>query len=330
MESTLSEILETVFVEAGPSVKSKTISIGTTASSLDLFFDGYLSDLILGAFLDSADEFPPYRISVLMLQDFETFCKYLQVLYPASQLEKPLDFSLTAPFRIFISISQGQVYIFNASSREGYIFLRKSKSLDYRSYVTPFRLMLSWIINELGGELVHASAICRDNEVIVISGGKGSGKSTLALTSGLNGGEVLSDDALVLIESCAYAVYSRAKIEAQNLYTQTLLKYSFDLMNTEHAKKVFPLAILGKKFKLSGNVACIVVPEKSEQIQLIKEQEQSLRVEFINNSLREIFDGDLHNVTRLNQIVDKYNLVLFKASPDMASNFQALASLFNP
>lgn len=306
---------------------TKTITIGETCAKLNLYFRGYLSEMILGAFLHRDEDNAPYQISIYLISDFEVLLSHLQKHLPPMQIEKPFEFRITFPYKVFLCRSQGQIYVFDTSKSKGYIFLNKISSLDLRSYVTPFRLMMSWIVNEVGGELIHASAISQNGRVLVISGEKGSGKSTLALASGLYGSDILSDDAVAIIGERAYAIYSRAKIDANNIYTEQLLKHSFDLMSTQASKKIFPLSSFGRKFVCSGKVSSLIIPTRSNITKLLWGKSNNLRESFVLNSLREIFGGDSDNVSRLNNLVDTYDLVSFETSTNMKSNLEVLYGL---
>jgi hypothetical protein len=259
-----------------------------------------------------------------MLDDFDYWKEKVQESIPDSNLEVPVPYKVTSPFRIFVSDSQSQIYFLDSIRKQGIILLRKTDFLDTRSYITPFRLMVSWIVDNFNGEVIHASAISKDGRALVISGEKGSGKSTLALTSVIAGSEIISDDAVILINKRVYAIYTRAKIDVENSYTQYLIKYSFNLKDRQDAKRIFPLLGLGPKFVLSANVQSIIVPKRSN-ISVLKIRQNSIcRKSFVDNSLREIFGGDEVNCSRLNEIVDSYDLAILETSSNSQSNIDIL------
>ena len=304
--------------------KSKEILMGPLAAKLNVYFEGYLADLIIGAFIDNQYGKPEYIISVYMLDDFNYWKEKFQEFIPSSNNEGPVPYKITSPFRIFVCESQSQIYFFDSIRKHGIIFLRETEFLDARSYITPFRLMVSWIVDNINGEVIHASAISKDGCAVVISGEKGSGKSTLALTSVIAGGEIISDDAVIIVNRRVYAIYTRAKIDVENIYTQYLLKYSFNLKDRQDAKNIFPLLGLGPKFVLSASVQSIIVPKLSN-ISILKNQQNSIcRKSFVDNSLREIFGGDEVNCARLNEIVDSYNLAILETSSNTQSNVDIL------
>jgi len=304
--------------------KSKEILLGPLSCKLNIYFEGYIANLIIGAFIDNSQEEAEFSISVYMLDDFDLWKRDIEKSTPSVNLEAPLPYKVTSPFRIFVCESQSQIYLFDTFNRQGVILLRETSFLDTRSYVTPFRLMVSWILDSINGEVIHASAISKNGRALVISGEKGSGKSTLALTWMIAGGEIISDDAVILIDRRVYAMYARAKIDIKNIYTQALIKYSFNLKDKLDAKNIFPLLSLGSRFVLSAEIERIIVPKKSDVTMLTDRQKVIGREPFVQNSLREIFGGGEENITRLNQIVDLFDLAILETSPNVQSSIDIL------
>jgi hypothetical protein len=304
--------------------RSKEILLGPLAAKLNVYFEGYIANLIIGAFIDNQQEESGFVISVYVLDDFDYWKEKVQESIPNSNLEVPVPFKVTSPFRIFVSESQSQIYFLDSIRNQGIILLRKTDFLDTRSYITPFRLMVSWIVDNINGEVIHASAISKDGRALVISGEKGSGKSTLALTSMIAGSEIISDDAVILINKRVYAIYTRAKIDVENIYTQSILKHSFNLKDRQDAKSIFPLLGLGRKFVLSATVQSIIVPKRSNISVLKNRQNSTCRKSFVDNSLREIFGGDEVNCARLHEIVDSYDMAILETSSNSQSNIDIL------
>jgi hypothetical protein len=265
-----------------------------------------------------------------MLDNFDFWKEKLQESTPGMNLEVPLPYKVTSPFKIFVCESQSQIYFLDTINKQGIILLRETNFLDTRSYVTPFRLMVSWIVDDIGGEIIHASAISENGRALVISGEKGSGKSTLALASVITGGEIISDDAVIIIDKRIFAIYTRAKIDIANVYTQSLIKYSFNLKDRQDAKSILPLVGLGSKFVLSADVQSIIIPKRSDITMLTTQQKAICRKSFVDNSLREIFGGDEVNIARLNQIVDVFDLAILETSsaiqPSIDILFKELSS----
>ena len=94
--------------------------------------------------------------------------------------------------------------------------MRDHSQVDIRCCVSPFRVLLSWMASKFEAEIIHASATEINGKGVLVSGPSGSGKSSLSLYSGMNGGKILSDDAVLIEGSKAYAIYSRAKIAKVN------------------------------------------------------------------------------------------------------------------
>jgi len=120
---------------------------------------------------------------------------------------------ITHPYRVFLDRQVGVAYAVDRSTGRAAVWVRRADELDLRSFITPFRLALSWLAGTFGAEVVHASAAVVDDRAIAFSGASGSGKSTLAIGLGLAGHRFVSDDCLLLHDGVAYAVFARAKVD---------------------------------------------------------------------------------------------------------------------
>jgi hypothetical protein len=78
----------------------------------------------------------------------------------------------------------------------------------------PFRIVLSWLCNLHGMQIVHGAGISIDNKAVLLAGKGGSGKSTTALACALAGWAYLGDD-YCAVEPAAgkiHLVYRTAKV----------------------------------------------------------------------------------------------------------------------
>jgi hypothetical protein len=245
-----------------------------------------------------------------------------------------LPFEITKPFRIFLDIKQGLSYLFNTETGEGVIKIRRESELDPRSFVTPFRLMFSWIANGFGAEIIHGAAITRGGKSLLLSGGSGSGKSTLALLAMSAGFNLLSDDCILVHESDMFAVYSRVKVERNQGDLLGLPPVSF--RNVPHhgdAKPYVQVQSLNSTFSPTSPLTMIGFP-------VIRTSPGYYRVPAIiaqrrltTDSLREIFGGTTENAIRLEHLATSfpaYRIVLGNNSIDGGvGNIAVLERIFS-
>jgi hypothetical protein len=124
--------------------------------------------------------------------------------------------SITYPYRIFFDRIVGLLYVLDQSTRHASVWIRHDQEIDLRSFITPFRLMISWLANMDNAELVHASCAVINGQGVVFAGGPGVGKSTISLAAGIEGYRVISDDSVIIQNHVVHAVYSRAKVTEES------------------------------------------------------------------------------------------------------------------
>ena len=130
-----------------------------------------------------------------------------------TQTGRMVPAELTYPFRVFLDRQVGVAYAFDPRSGRAAVWIRRERELDLRSFITPFRVLLSWMANTFDAEVVHGSAAVVDGRGLVMSGASGSGKSTLAIGLGLAGHPMISDDCVLVHDSTMHAVFARAKLD---------------------------------------------------------------------------------------------------------------------
>ena len=294
---------------------SNYISFGDKTIKLQISPMGYINQLIAGAFVPSNQTTHDFSLIVSTSNNFTQLIEMIGEMFANPVLNFPLKPEHTHPFRIMLCENQGQIYIYDTINRTGLIFLREESKLDFRSYITPFRLMFSWFANHLKGEILHASAISISQKTIIINGEKGSGKSTLALCSLNVGFQIISDDAVLAIGNQIFAIYGRAKLEQDNQYTKAFHAQSFSLYKNATAKRIVPLNLFGDSFALRGNLHSIVLPIRFESSRLQEVTFSDSVPLFVDNSLREIFGGLPSNrIRHLNLLRSNSRYILYSGS----------------
>ena len=237
-------------------------------------------------------------------------------------------------FRIAIDRNQGFIYVFNVNTGRGSIWTREIFQVNLASFITPFRLFISWVANSFGGEIVHASAIEINGRGILINGPSGSGKSTIAIFAALEGNRILADDVVLVYQDRLYAIYSRCKLIKNEISPNVDSLGAYSVQDFDSLKQVIPLNSFGENFIMESNFDGIVFPLIA-QMDVYKKisSRVALRL-FAPNSLIEIFGGTEQNFFNLAKMVKIHpcsrqglsgNLnsdlkILYKIADDISAN----------
>jgi hypothetical protein len=236
-----------------------------------------------------------------------------------TRIELPPE--IAHPYRIFFDSVVGVVHVLDNRDGRSAVWIRHASELDPRSFITPFRIMLSWIGNLMDLEIIHASAVFVDDCGVTFSGPSGSGKSTLAIALGLDTGQIIADDCLVADHSNVYAVYARAKVDNDS---RLLLGIDNDRLVTvsssPRAKRILHLESLGESFRRSAPLDLWMNPTRSRISDVYPIPARRMHNILTTDSLREILGGTHANRARLARLawrVPSFRLLL---SPIMADN----------
>jgi hypothetical protein len=235
---------------------------------------------------------------------------------------------ITYPYRIFIDRQVGIVYVLDQKAGRGVVWIRRESELDLRSFITPFRLMLSWMANLFDGEVVHASAAVVDGMGIAMSGASGSGKSTLAIALGLAGHGFIADDCVLIHGGRIHAVYARAKLDdhAASLIGSHRLELS-RLPNTPRSKGYFQVDQFGAQFVADLALASWVFPTLSTKAAYYRLAQRRAYRRLSVDSLREVFGGSTRNNLRLAASVRGLPSFRVLLSTSMAENIDVVREM---
>ena len=114
----------------------------------------------------------------------------------------------------------GSLTAVDRGSRHARFVTPAASGLDWGERGAPIRTALHWLVDEPGRRLMHAAAVGRDGDAVLLTGPSGSGKSTLSLACLEAGLDFLGDD-YVLIELGSpprvHSVHATAKVDAGSL-----------------------------------------------------------------------------------------------------------------
>lgn len=111
--------------------------------------------------------------------------------------------------------SDCSLHLFDVESRTGVFWVQDARALPYWTRAAPLRALLSWMLGEHGGQLVHAAAVGTADGAVLIAGKGGIGKSTTALECLAAGFDLAGDDYVLLTGGDApmvHSLYRTAKV----------------------------------------------------------------------------------------------------------------------
>lgn len=190
--------------------------LGNSTVALGWGLSDSLTDLIAGAFWNVQSEAPEFNVAILRRSEAHTLPS-LEWARPWIDGHQILPEEISYPYRIMIDKPQGLIQVFDTVSKTGGVYIRHERELDMRSFITPFRLMWSWIANQINGEIVHAASVRLNKKGVLLSGASGTGKSTFAVHAALHGGEMIADDCTLVHEAKLYPVFRRSKALSSTL-----------------------------------------------------------------------------------------------------------------
>lgn len=237
--------------------------------------------------------------------------------------------SLTAPYKVAFDKSQGFIYLYDTQTKKAAIWIAEDSKISLNSFVTPFRIIFSWMAEDFGGEIVHASAISKGGNGIIINGPSGSGKSTLAILCVLNGFEIIADDVVLFHDGLISAIYKYAKVDPLTSPLDLSHLRLFQMESSPDTKNILDLTQFGERFVQRAQAIALTLPVfvHLNQHALIS---PSIAIKLLApNSLRELMGGspyNFKNLVNLTRALPNYRIAL---SADNKSNIDSINSIFS-
>jgi len=235
---------------------------------------------------------------------------------------------LTHPYRIAFDKSQGFIYVYDTIKKHGAIWVAADNQISLYSFITPFRLMFSWMADGFDAEIVHASGIAHDGRGAIINGPSGSGKSTLALLCALKGMSMAADDVVLFDKGDMYAVYNYAKVDPRTSPLDISAFETFQLEQTPVAKNIIHLENFGSRFVKKAPVAAIIFPIFAH-INHFERINPKIAINLLApNSLRELMGGSPTNFKRLLNLARDIPAFRVAVSTNNEKNLDSVHKIF--
>jgi hypothetical protein len=303
-----------------------TIQFGRRAIGLSVNQSDHLGSLVLNSFIKGDSKEAEFTLQIwrstkeLNLPSLSWAKNYLNGDYA-------LLFSQTDPFRIAFDKSQGFIFVYDTHKKLGSIWIASDDQISLNSFVTPFRLMLSWMAEDFGAEIVHASSVCFDNRGLLINGPSGSGKSTLALLCLLNGQPMLADDVVLVEGKSIFSVYKYAKVDAAKNPLDISQIQTFKMEDSLESKEIINLENFGARFMKETALSAVILPIFAH-LNHFEKLSPKVAIELMApNSMREIMGGTANNFKRIVEIINSVPVFRLALSTDNQRNMATLREI---
>ena len=231
------------------------------------------------------------------------------------------------PFRIAVDRHQGFIYVFDKDNQRGSIWIKEIHELYLGSFITPFRLMISWMANTFNSEIVHASAIEIDGKGILLNGASGSGKSTVAIFAALSGHKILADDVVLIHANELYAIYSRCKLIKNDISPNVDHLKIHPAEDFDASKQIIKLSSFNGNFIMKTKFDALVFPIIAN-MDVYKEINSMVALRlFAPNSLAELFGGNSQNFFKLAGYVKSHRCYRQSLSGNLGADLKILQDI---
>jgi energy-coupling factor transporter ATP-binding protein EcfA2 len=311
----------------------RLIAIGPHSVEISFASNSGLTELIQGAFIPKSEPSDSPVIKVFIAQKGDgVVLPNLDWAHEWISTNSVIPSLIAHPYRVFIDRNQGIIYCFDPQENRAAIIIRDSKELDLRSFITPFRILWSWIAIASSSLVLHAAAVQVNGHGVLLSGPSGSGKSTLAVSTGSAvGNSILADDCVLVHGDTIYALYSRVKIESDNL---SAINFGHDvkvhaLPGAPNAKRYVQIDQSFPGFITTIDASVLVFPSIYGRAGFFRLPERRSISMLTSDSMRELFGGTplaRKGIQRLVSRLPAYRLLLDQS---VQTNIKNLESLVN-
>ena len=282
--------------------QSFTTALGQEAVNVRVNFDSLVGQLVFKSLIHNNEIDPKFTLEIWQSRD-QSLLPNLSWAKDYLGSDRLLPYEITKPYKVAFDNSQGILYFYDPISKHASVWVDNDINISMASFITPFRMIFSWMAESFGGEIIHASAISRDKKGLLINGPSGSGKSTLALLCAQSGYNMLADDVVLFSDGQISAIYNYAKIDPRTSPIDISGINTFQVEDSSTAKKIFHLNHFSENFCNTVTANALIFPIFAHMNHFERINSKIALKILAPNCLRELMGGSSVNFKRLSQLV---------------------------
>ena len=229
-------------------------------------------------------------------------------------------------FRVACDPSGLFIYVFNTITREGAVWLSPLLRSQPEPLITPFRALLSWIIQADHGQILHGAAFDFQGFGVLLSGPSGSGKSVITHRALAAGSPILADDAILLIGGTAYPIYTKMKLKEE--LPAELHQYLNATPEIVGSKSTLNLSALGSRFLPKMSADYLLFPSVTQVSLLTKLATMIAIKKILIDSSSETLGSGAGTLRSLMSTLSKSQCYEWQLVSDVEENWTQLLTIF--
>jgi hypothetical protein len=246
--------------------------------------------------------------------------------------------SPTTPPGAYLAMTPDMLWGLEPDGRRGFFWVRSAGVLKPWDVAAPLRLLLSWLAEVLGAQLVHGAVVGHGHDGVLLAGKGGSGKSTTTLSCIESGLTTVGDDYVWMEPGdppMAFSLFGTVKIDPEALRTRfvRLAPYARDLTGMLSEKMALFLAEApGVRWTRALNVRAVaalrigqgttprVGPASLVEVLMALAPSSLLQSPVVGSS----------GLARLTNVVRRCHALRCEVGSDYARNARAIGDLVDP
>jgi len=304
----VSESFEATFLNFGCN-----FHVGRNIPHLNLIKTAFLNS---GSALREIDIYLSTDTDSFTLQD-SNLLKILQDLHPST--------NRFGSYRFSADPSGNFLYLYDTRKKVGGVWISPNVSEVPEMLITPFRALISWILESAGAVILHASSFTLGGRNILLAGPSGSGKSTIAFEALERLETVMCDDAIALTNSGCFPIYSKMKLKS---FVESI-KVSGSKIDCEQvgSKSVLNLTDVSS-FQRNGYLPDLLLfPSLALKSKFDDLPSSEALKKIMTDSFSETLGSSIGALQLMNSVISNVRTIDWHLGPDPSLNWEELEAL---
>jgi hypothetical protein len=225
-------------------------------------------------------------------------------------------------YRFSADPSGNFLYFYNSAVKIGGIWISPSVMMAPEMLITPFRTLISWLLEEDGGVILHASSFTLDARKILLVGPSGSGKSTIAFEALVRSEIVICDDAIALTNTGCFPIYTKMKMKSH----VDLIEESGSQIKCEQvgSKSVLDLKKILNYAPIGYLPDLLLFPSLASKSEFIHISTSEALKKIITDSFSETLGTPIGALRLINSMLSQIQAINWKLDPEPSLNWDEL------